>query len=371
MDWDSIAAKLKESFDEDTVKDLIETLKKAAANKPGGAGPTPEEIAAALGRIFGKFGGGVAGGATGLDPDLLKILLDLLGPLARDALARLIERFIGDGERYRIEHHDGHKYSKIVRHPKDLFDLVDDLAPDVFVTDNLRPVCKGDSVEFTLSLKVVCQEEPIRFVKVQSMGPAGSQANPRISFAGDAGSKIPKRGDQEVDAVYDVQFTIDVPCTEIFRNGGTVIFVVTVQDFDGNQVVDFCEAEAADFVLKNKCCGTDVDEVFRKRLLDLLRTGMRPLTPADLEKLVELIVHPKKETPPRPAPSTPAPPPVTPPAPPPSTPEPKVPPKKTGAGVKLGELLVELPIEDLVFEDDLEIETPPPSRGGQTTRRPR
>ncbi|KQY29474.1 hypothetical protein ASD38_08995 [Caulobacter sp. Root487D2Y] len=371
MDWDTIAAKLKEGFDEDTVEDLIETLKKAVnppggANPAGGAGATPDDIAAALGRILGKFGGGVAGGATGLDPDLLKLLLELLGPLARDLLARLIERFVGGGERYRTEHQGGHKYSKIVRHPKDVFDLVEDLAPDVFVTDNLRPECKGDSVQFTLSLKVVCQEEPIRFIQVQSMGPAGSQAYPRITMAGDPGSKLPKRDDQEVDASYDVQFTIDVPCTEIFKNGGTVIFVITVQDFDGNQVVDFCEAEAADFVLKNKCCGTNVDEVFRARLLDLIRTGMRPLTPGDLEKLIELIVRPKTEA--RPAPSTPAPPPETAP----KTPAPKIPPKKTGAGVKLGELLVEIPIEDLeAFEDDLEVQPPPERRGGPSTKRPR
>lgn len=353
MDWDSIADKLKEGFDEDTVKNLIETLKQAEAAAAGGdkSGKLDAgELAKAIGEIMGKFGAGAVGGATGLDPDLLRFILELLGPLARDALGELIRSFTGgDGQHYRVADLGGFKYAKIVKDPPGA-DFEESKTPDVVVTDRMRPRCNNGSVELVLKMQVKVQEEPISSVHALGMGVAGAPAYPAFEKAGE--KKIPAVDDQDVGDFYEVTLTFDVPCTALFNNGGVMIFVITVEDADGNQMICFFEADVADFLLKDKCCATEIDAVLRARLLEIIRNGMRPLTPADLERLIDLIVRPKSETRPPAPPQT-----------------PKAAPK-TGGGGKLGDSLAELPIEELVFEDGREI-APPPGRGGQSTKRPR
>jgi hypothetical protein len=362
MDWDKIADQLKGSFDEDTVKNLIDALKQAAATgKPDAAGGlSPEEIAALLGRVLGKFGAGAVGGATGLDPDLIKFLLELFGPLAVDTLAALIKRVLGGGGRYVTEDLGDDKYSQIVRDPPGITNTEESFAPDINVLKTASFECHNGMVRISFTTEVTCREEKIAYVKAVGRGVAGGVTY--IETVRQGQKTLPKKGDQSVDDAYEVVVEIDIPCTALFTNGGVMLFTISVYDEDDNRTIQFVEADTADFLLKDACCKTPIDDILRARLLEIIRTGMKPLTREDLEKLIQLVVKPKTEE--RSTPS--APPPETPPVTP-KAPTPKVPGKKAGAGVRLGDLLVEIPIDDIeVFEVgpvvEAPVETPRPTR---------
>jgi hypothetical protein len=251
-----------------------------------------DDIAEKLGEILGKFGRGAAMGAGGaaLDPEIIKKLIELLGPAFSDILDRIMRKIFGDGSGFTVTSPGPSPYKRErLRNPaRDTADVVDTLAPDIDLNSTPRIECVGnDRIRITLTVSVVQREE--RLAKIQAIvnGSTGAEIDGRVFRPGE--SSLPRT--PEDDTPYSIEFSFEVPCSEAIRSLGILIVTIYVEDVDGNQMINFLEIDLAAQLLNpdERCCKTFKDEEIRRGLLEALLRTFRGLTGADIERLIQLL----------------------------------------------------------------------------------
>lgn len=275
------------------LEDLLKLLEKAGVSKEDlekglkdlNADATKEEIAEAIGRIIGKFGGGIVSGTTGLDPDLIKLLLDLFGPAAKAAIGRLLEELLGEREGFKTRKPGTNPWRR-ERINLDGPGLVDDNAPDIELQETPVPGCceRVDQLAVSLNFAIKHREEDIEKLKVeaynQDMKPVAVASklnvgnNELVEANGDKHGSDTEEGDW-----VEVEMTVCVPCEFAIAGGGTVLLQYSIVDVDGNYVTDFIFVSFTDLLIDpdRECCKNfrieSIKEKLIERLTDLMGEG--------------------------------------------------------------------------------------------------
>lgn len=284
---DEVARLLRDAGikDPDTIRKFIEELK----GKLGSS----DELAEQLGKILGKFAKGAATGGTGvpLDPDLIKKLIEVLAPTLSDLLGRLMRRIFGDGSGFDVTAvpPSPYKRQRIKNPTRDVFDLIDDLAPDLNLNGAPTITClPPDRIKISIDLDVIQREEPIYKVTALVHGSTGAQVASGTKYAGKAPLDNLKDNDPKT-----VTFDLVIDCMTAARNLGIVIVSVMVEDQDGNQTFDMIEVDLMSHLLgdEDNCCKTvKAQDDVRKGLREGLSKSIHGLSAEDLQKLLEKMI---------------------------------------------------------------------------------
>jgi hypothetical protein len=271
--------------DPDTIKKFIDDLKGKLGNS--------DELAEQLGKILGKFAKGAATGGTGvpLDPDLIKKLIEVLEPTLSDLLGRLMRRIFGDGSGYDVISvpPSPYKRQRIKNPTRDIFDVIDDLAPDLNLNGAPTITClPPDRIKISIDLDVVQREEPVYKVTALVHGSTGAQVASGTKYAGK-----PPLDNLKDNVPKTVTFDLVIDCMTAARNLGIVIVSVIVEDQDGNQTFDMIEVDLLSHLLgdEGNCCETvKGQEGVRKGLREGLSKSIHGLSADDLQKLLEKMI---------------------------------------------------------------------------------
>jgi hypothetical protein len=298
-----------------------DTIKKVTDQLRDKLGPDAEQLAEQLGQILGKFTKGAVTGGTGvpLDPDLVKKLIEILGPSLSDLLGRLMRRIFGDGSGYDVTSvpPSPYKRQRIKNPTRGVFDFVDDLAPDINLNGSPKIDCvPPDMIRITIDLDVVQREEPIYKVTALVHGSTGAQVASGTKYAG----KPPLDKLKDYDPK-TVSFELTIDCMTAARNLGIVVVSVLVEDDDGNQMFDMVEVDLMSHLIgddDNCCKAVKAAEDVRRGLREGLARSMHGISAEDLERLIEKMM-PRQDR--QQLPTPPAPPHAEPKAPPPEQPK--------------------------------------------------
>jgi len=272
----------KAGLDLDKLKDALEELDDDAS---------VEDVLEKIGRAIGKFGGGVASGATGLDSSLIRTLLDIFGPLAQSTLGRLIDELMDENQKDFETRKPGPSNTKRERISQSGW--VDDHAPDLRIQSTPTPVCHGAGmICVPIKGRIKYREEVVDYISVtfydKNNRPFADEdddfeanTKPKLSDVVDDANN--NKGKWKTFTTY-----LLIPCHKAIQAGGELTVQISVMDGDGNYMTDFRSVSFAEILLNDKyeCCKTFRENGLKETLLEVIKEAMKAdgLTIGDLIK---------------------------------------------------------------------------------------
>ena len=251
-----------------------EDLEKALKDLNTGA--KPEEIAEALGKVIGKFGSGVAAGATGLDSTLIAELLKLFGPLADDLLKKILEEILGEKKGFRTNKPgEPWRRERINRNGPG---FEDDFPPDIDIDGAAKVEC-GDDGQLKVTLKMAVRNREETITKLKLTGYTNKMEPVTLASKRNYGNNALVKANANKGDWAEFEVSFSMPCELAIMNGGTVMMQYTIWDEDGNYTTDFEAILCTDVLIDpdKKCCKNfktdDTRDALLGGLIDAIKTG--------------------------------------------------------------------------------------------------
>lgn len=293
MDLDDLLDLLdKAGVSKDDLEDALKDLK---------PGAKAEDVAEAIGKVLGKFGSGVVGGATGVDADLLKLLLELFGPTAKGLLEDIMKELLGEKKGF-ITRKPGAGPWRRERINKNGPGLQDDYPPDIKLLETPKPGCAEDGrLKVTFKFAIRHREEDIVNLVVEGFN--GEMKPVAIGNRINTGNNelVEANGDKDgssTDAGDWVSFemTVYVPCEFAIAGGGNLLLQYSIFDEDGNYTTDFIMVPFTNILIDpdKTCCKNFKLDQIKDALLKHLTDAMKDKS-FSLDELLEKITKPAED----------------------------------------------------------------------------